>query len=181
MHTGEIGFRVPKDRLPWSTLEGELQKQGYTILNWPQGVVREKDKGAYSLSAEEADKLYHALFVGERRLQFIPRDDGEHMSFFIVGLLSTVGTCRRGRFVAQRVALGQGPGESSVLYAAGKQATEVQSDDIGRIQSRACTQEAAHVVSVLPLPPIFFFFSLVDTQYILNTCQYIFPNSPFPM
>ena len=89
MHTGEIGFRVPKDRLPWSTLEGELQKQGYTILNWPQGVVREKDKGVYSLSAEEADKLYHALFVGERGLQFIPRDDGEHMSFFIVGLLST--------------------------------------------------------------------------------------------
>ena len=76
MHAGEIGFRVPKGRLPWSTLEGELEKQGYAIHNWPQGVFREKDKGVYSLSAEEAAKLYHALFSDERRLQFVRRDGG---------------------------------------------------------------------------------------------------------
>jgi hypothetical protein len=70
----EIGFRVPKDRLPWSTLEGELEKQGYAIHNWPQGVTRERDKGVYSLSAEEAGKLYHALFSDERRLQFVRRN-----------------------------------------------------------------------------------------------------------
>ncbi|KAI9573319.1 WD40-repeat-containing domain protein [Boletus coccyginus] len=71
----EIGFRVFKDRLPWSTLEGELEKQRYTILHWPQGVFREKDKGVYSLGAEEADKLYRALFVDERRVQFVRPDD----------------------------------------------------------------------------------------------------------
>ncbi|KAI9573272.1 WD40-repeat-containing domain protein [Boletus coccyginus] len=71
----EIGFRVPKDRLPWSTLEGELEKRGYTILHWPQGVFREKDKGVYSLGAEDADKLYRALFLDERRVQFVYRDD----------------------------------------------------------------------------------------------------------
>ena len=76
MHVGEIGFRVPKDRLPWSTLEGELEKKGYAIQNWPQRVFRERDKGVYSLSAEEADKLYHTLFSDERRLQFVRRDSG---------------------------------------------------------------------------------------------------------
>ena len=84
VHAGEIGFRVPKDRLPWSTLEGELEKQGYAIHNWPQGVFRERDKGVYSLSAEEADTLYHALFSDERRLQFVRCDGGmfsKHASF----------------------------------------------------------------------------------------------------
>ncbi|KAI9456489.1 hypothetical protein HD554DRAFT_2145206 [Boletus coccyginus] len=75
VNAGEIGFRVPKDRLPWSTLEGELEKRGYTILHWPQGVLREKDKGVYSLGAEEADKLYRALFVDVGRVQFVRRDD----------------------------------------------------------------------------------------------------------
>ena len=76
VHAGELGFGVPKDRLPWSTLERELEKKGYAIHNWPQGVFRERDKGVYSLSAEEADKLYHALFSDERRLQFVRRDGG---------------------------------------------------------------------------------------------------------
>ena len=39
----------------------------------------------YSLSAEEADKLYHALFSDERRLQFVRRYGGtmflKHESF----------------------------------------------------------------------------------------------------
>ena len=76
MYAGQIGFRVPNDRLPWSTVEGELEKQGYAIHNWPQGVFREGDKGVYSLSAEEVDRLYHALFSDERRLQFVRRYDG---------------------------------------------------------------------------------------------------------
>lgn len=77
--TGEIGFRLPKDRLPWSTLEGKLTKAGYKMINWPEGVVREKDKGVYSLGAEEADKLYSALFLVEdaRRLRFVRRSGGE--------------------------------------------------------------------------------------------------------
>ena len=89
VHAGEIGFRVPKDGLPWSTLEGELERQGYAIDNWPQGVFRERDKGVYSLSAEEADKLYHALFSDERRLQFVRRDGGMFLKYpsFLANIL----------------------------------------------------------------------------------------------
>jgi len=45
------------------------------IINWPEGVACEKDKGVYSLGAEEADKLYHALFLvkDEQRLRFVRR------------------------------------------------------------------------------------------------------------
>ncbi|KAF8553712.1 hypothetical protein OG21DRAFT_1200456 [Imleria badia] len=71
MHAGEIGFKLSKGRLPWSTLEGDLQKKGYMIVNWPQGVDREKDKGVFGISAEDADKLYEALFVGDHRIRFI--------------------------------------------------------------------------------------------------------------
>jgi hypothetical protein len=84
VHAGEIGFRIPKDRLPWSTLEGELEKQGYAIRNWPQGVIRERDKGVYSLSAEEADRLYHALFSDKRRLQFVRRNGGTFLRRVVV-------------------------------------------------------------------------------------------------
>lgn len=69
MHTGEIG--LPKDRLPWSTLEVDLGKKEYIILNWPQGVVRDRDKGISGLSAEDTNKLHDALFRDERRLQFV--------------------------------------------------------------------------------------------------------------
>jgi len=86
VNAGEIGFRLPKDRLPWSTLEGELEKRGYIILHWPQGVIHEKDKGVYSLGAEEADKLYRALFVDELRVQFVCRDDGTLSSTHVVFL-----------------------------------------------------------------------------------------------
>ncbi|KAG9312349.1 hypothetical protein JVU11DRAFT_7669 [Chiua virens] len=69
----EIGFQVPEDRLPWSTLEEKLRERGYTILNWPEGVIRENDKGVYSLSAEDAAKLYRALFSTQPQgqLQFV--------------------------------------------------------------------------------------------------------------
>jgi hypothetical protein len=85
VHAGEIGFSVPKDRLPWSTLEGDLEKQGYAIHNWPQGVVRERDKGVYILSAEEADKLYHVIFSDERRrIQFVRRGGGTFLRRVVV-------------------------------------------------------------------------------------------------
>ncbi|KAF9234045.1 quinon protein alcohol dehydrogenase-like superfamily [Melanogaster broomeanus] len=34
----EIGFPMRKNRLPWFTLEDELRKHGYTIVNWPSRV-----------------------------------------------------------------------------------------------------------------------------------------------
>ncbi|KAF8440975.1 hypothetical protein L210DRAFT_948756 [Boletus edulis BED1] len=41
------------------------------ILNWPDGVVREKERGMYSLSIEQAGKLRHALTrEDDRRLRF---------------------------------------------------------------------------------------------------------------
>ena len=33
MYAGEIGFKLSNGRLPWSTLEGDVQKKGYTIIN----------------------------------------------------------------------------------------------------------------------------------------------------
>jgi len=81
MYTGEIGFKLSNGRLPWSTLEGDLQKKGYTIVNWPQGVVRDRDKGVSGLSAEDADKLHDALFVDEQRLRFAPRIDGKFLAY----------------------------------------------------------------------------------------------------
>ena len=41
------------------------------IVNWPQGVVRDRDKGVSGISAEDADKLHDALFVDEQRLRFV--------------------------------------------------------------------------------------------------------------
>jgi len=45
------------------------------IANWPEGVVRRKDKGVYGLSADEADKLYCALSSDkdEQQLRFVRR------------------------------------------------------------------------------------------------------------
>ena len=42
------------------------------IVNWPQGVVRDRDKGMSGLSAEDVDKLHDAIFVDERRIRFVP-------------------------------------------------------------------------------------------------------------
>ena len=47
------------------------------ILNWPQGVVRDRDKGISGLSAEDTSKLHDALFVDEYPLQFVPRAEGK--------------------------------------------------------------------------------------------------------
>ena len=76
VHAGEIGFRLPRDRLPWSTLGGDLERKGYMMVNWPQGVVRDKDKGISGLGVEDADKLHDALFRDERPLQFVRRSEG---------------------------------------------------------------------------------------------------------
>ncbi|KAH0828931.1 hypothetical protein J3R83DRAFT_2355 [Lanmaoa asiatica] len=87
----DIGFSLCNGRLPWSTLEGDLGKKGYTILNWPQGVVRDRDKGVSGLSAEDADKLHDALFIDERRLLFVRCDEGKFLSMYdttVEGLLN---------------------------------------------------------------------------------------------
>ena len=73
LYTGEIGFKLSNGRLPWSTLDRDLCRKGYTIVNWPQGVFRDRDKGVSGLSAEDTDKLHDALFVDERRIRFVSR------------------------------------------------------------------------------------------------------------
>ena len=50
------------------------------IVNWPQGVFRDGDEGVSGLSAEDADKLHGALFVGEGRIRFVPRGEGKFLS-----------------------------------------------------------------------------------------------------
>ena len=70
-HIGGIGFRLPKGRLPWSTLGGDLEKKGSTLVNWLEGVLRDKDVGISGLSAEDMKELHDALFRDERRLQFV--------------------------------------------------------------------------------------------------------------
>ena len=85
-YTGEIGFRLPKNRLPWSTLGGDLEKKGYAVANWPAGVVRDKDKGISGLSAEDVDKLLDALFCDERRLQFVPSGEGAFLCIYTIAI-----------------------------------------------------------------------------------------------
>ncbi|KAF8837539.1 hypothetical protein BDN67DRAFT_181702 [Paxillus ammoniavirescens] len=57
----KIDFPLYNRYLPWSTLEGDLQKHSYEITNWPSGVPRENDKGIHTLSAGHVHKLYLAL------------------------------------------------------------------------------------------------------------------------
>ncbi|KAF8426804.1 hypothetical protein L210DRAFT_230366 [Boletus edulis BED1] len=68
----EIGFKLSNGRLQWSTLDADLWKKRYMIINWLHGVVRDRDKGVSGLSAEDTDRLHDALFVDERRIQFVP-------------------------------------------------------------------------------------------------------------
>jgi len=84
----EVGFKLSNGRLPWSTLEGDLQKKGYAIVNWPQGVVCDRDKGVSGLSAEDADKLYDALFIDEHRLRFIRGEDNNGSASMAIGSCS---------------------------------------------------------------------------------------------
>jgi hypothetical protein len=80
MCTGEIGFKLSNGRLPWSTLDRDLQRTGYMIVDWPQGVVRDRDKGISGLGGEDADKLHDALFVNKRRIRFVPCGKGTFLS-----------------------------------------------------------------------------------------------------
>ena len=53
---------VPHNRLPWSTLETDLENRGIRLINWPAEVPRKHgNRGINDLSAEHADTLYHAI------------------------------------------------------------------------------------------------------------------------
>ncbi|KAI6141193.1 hypothetical protein BKA82DRAFT_22700 [Pisolithus tinctorius] len=56
---GELS--LPCKRLPWSTLEQELEKNGYALVNWPAGVRKRGNKGIHDLSAVDVNKLYDAI------------------------------------------------------------------------------------------------------------------------
>ncbi|KAI6000365.1 hypothetical protein F5J12DRAFT_845587, partial [Pisolithus orientalis] len=56
---GELS--LPCKRLPWSTLEQELEKNGYALVNWPTGVHKRGNKGIHDLSAVDVNKLYDAI------------------------------------------------------------------------------------------------------------------------
>ncbi|KAI6027210.1 hypothetical protein EDC04DRAFT_3142857 [Pisolithus marmoratus] len=56
----ELG--LPYERLPWYTLEKDLEKNGYAVMNWPIGVLRKRrNRGIHDLSAVEVNKLYEAI------------------------------------------------------------------------------------------------------------------------
>ena len=59
--TGSSKVFISHGRLPWSTLENDLQKHGLALVNWPDEVPRKRNRGIYDLSAEHADKLYRAI------------------------------------------------------------------------------------------------------------------------
>ena len=59
--TGSSQVFISHGRLPWSTLESDLEKRGLALVNWPAEVPRKRNKGIYNLSAEHADKLYRAI------------------------------------------------------------------------------------------------------------------------
>ncbi|KAI6141224.1 hypothetical protein BKA82DRAFT_22731 [Pisolithus tinctorius] len=56
---GELS--LPCKCLPWSTLEQELEKNGYALVNWPTGVHKRRNKGIHDLSAVDVNKLYDAI------------------------------------------------------------------------------------------------------------------------
>ncbi|KAI5986573.1 hypothetical protein EDC04DRAFT_1540139 [Pisolithus marmoratus] len=65
----ELG--LPYERLPWYTLEKDLEKNGYSLINWPAGVLRKRgNRGIHDLNAVEVNKLYEAITCSDeaRRL-----------------------------------------------------------------------------------------------------------------
>ncbi|KAI6141200.1 hypothetical protein BKA82DRAFT_329335 [Pisolithus tinctorius] len=53
---------LPYERLPWYTLEKDLEKHGFALVNWPAGVLRKRgNRGIQDLSAVEVNKLYEAV------------------------------------------------------------------------------------------------------------------------
>ena len=71
MYTGEIGFKLSNFRLPWSTLDGDLRRKGYIIVNWPQGVSRDR-------WPQCGCGLDDALFVDD--IRFVPCGEGTFLS-----------------------------------------------------------------------------------------------------
>ena len=99
MYAGEIGFKLSNGRLPWSTLEGDLEKKGYMIINWPHDVDRDREKGISGLNAEDAYKLYDALFVDNYRIRFV-RCEGKLPC--IIGATSFSTVCQGMRVATMR-------------------------------------------------------------------------------
>ncbi|KAI5989569.1 hypothetical protein EDD15DRAFT_1306987 [Pisolithus albus] len=57
---GEVD--LPCERLPWYTLDKDLEKHGFVLVNWPAGVVRKRsNKGIYDLSTVDVNLLYQAI------------------------------------------------------------------------------------------------------------------------
>ncbi|KIO08839.1 hypothetical protein M404DRAFT_997039 [Pisolithus tinctorius Marx 270] len=53
---------LPYERLPWYTLEKDLEKHGFALVNWPAGVLRKRgNRGIHDLSAVEVNKLYEVV------------------------------------------------------------------------------------------------------------------------
>ncbi|KAI6100439.1 hypothetical protein EDD16DRAFT_469250 [Pisolithus croceorrhizus] len=56
----ELG--LPYERLPWYTLEKDLKKHGFALVNWPAGILRKRgNRGIRDLSAVEVNTLYEAI------------------------------------------------------------------------------------------------------------------------
>ena len=59
---GSFNVFISHGRLPWSTLESDLEKRGIGLINWPAEVPRNRgNRGINDLSAEHADTLYRAI------------------------------------------------------------------------------------------------------------------------
>ncbi|KAF9234052.1 hypothetical protein BU15DRAFT_79458 [Melanogaster broomeanus] len=75
----DINFPVRHGRLPWSTLQNDLENHGYSIVNWPAEVARKRwNKGINSLDGSEVDTLYYAVMHPDeaRRVRFCARASG---------------------------------------------------------------------------------------------------------
>ncbi|KAF9234051.1 hypothetical protein BU15DRAFT_79457 [Melanogaster broomeanus] len=75
----DINFPVRHGRLPWSTLQADLEDHGYSIVNWPAEVARKGwNKGINSLNGPEVDTLYHAVMHPDeaQSVRFCPRASG---------------------------------------------------------------------------------------------------------
>ncbi|KIJ06152.1 hypothetical protein PAXINDRAFT_20642 [Paxillus involutus ATCC 200175] len=71
----EIDFPLHNRYLPWSTLEGDLQKHGYGITNWPSGVPRENDKGIHTLRLKIVPGSF-AVWINQQDQDMTPVHNG---------------------------------------------------------------------------------------------------------
>ncbi|KAI6097197.1 hypothetical protein F5141DRAFT_1149975 [Pisolithus sp. B1] len=69
-------LNLPSERLPWYTLEKDLEKHGCALINWPAEVLRKRgNRGIHDLSAVEVNTLYEAITCPDelRRLHICRR------------------------------------------------------------------------------------------------------------